>query len=292
MSFVTPFRFVLAVLAVGLVCANVAQAQQQQQQGRRPGGFGGGGGFQSNPSQDKLQLLVNEAVQKELELADDQKSDLKKVAEDAQSKGRELFTGLQGFRDLSESEREKKMAEINAKRDAIGKDVLKKVEAVLLPHQAERLQEIYVQVRGFSLLTDDAEIAKQLSITDEQKEKLREIRTAAFAALGGGQGGQRPQGGQGNARPQGGAQGGGFDPERLAAMRKDRDEKSMAVLTGTQKEQYAKMKGEPFAEAANIRIGGFGGGGGPGGGQGGRPGQGGQGGNQQRTRPGGNNNNN
>lgn len=258
MSLVAPFRFLLAVMAVGLLCVSAAQAQQQQ--GRRPGGFGGA---RSSPGQTKLELLLNESVQKELELADDQKSDLKKIGETAAAKGRDLFRGGgQNFREMSEAERTKFFAEMNTKREAIVKEVTTKVADVLLPHQAERLQEIYVQVRGPSVLTDDDDISKKLAVTEEQKEKLQEIRNAAFASLGG-QGGQRPQGGQGNARPQGGP--GGFDPARLAAMRKEREEKSMTVLTATQKEQYTKMKGEPFAEAANIRVG-FGGGfGGPGG---------------------------
>lgn len=247
MSLVAPSRIMLAAAAVGLLYVGAVQAQQQQ--GRRQGGFRG---FQSNPGQTKLEILQNESVQKELELADDQKADLKKISENSEAKRRALFTGGggQNFRDLSDAERQKRFAEFNTKREAITKEAVAKMGDVLLPHQAERLQEVYVQVRGPSVLTDDDEISKKLAVTEEQKEKLQEIRREAFSSL-------RPQGGdQGNARPQGGQ--GGFDPARMAAMRKEREEKSMAVLNATQKEQYTKMKGAPFAEAGNIRVG-FGG---------------------------------
>jgi hypothetical protein len=240
----------------------------QQQQGRR-GGFGGFGGFTQPPAQEKLRILTNEAVQKELELAADQKADITKLSEEAQTKGREAFAGIdfQGLRDLSREERDKRMAPVRQKQEALSKDIAKKIEAVLLPHQAERLQEIYVQVRGVDVLISDADIAKQLAITEQQKGQLETVRDEYFRQFQGGQG--------------------GFDPQRLAAQRKEREDKSLAVLTAAQKEQFAKMKGEAFAEAANLRFGGRGQGGGQG-----RPGQGGQGGQQQRTRPGGNNPNN
>jgi hypothetical protein len=266
MSLVTPVRFLVAVAVVGLLVT----AASAQQPGRGRGGFGGfGGGFGgTSPSQEKLRILANEAVQKELELAADQKTDIAKLAEEARTKGREAFAGIdfQGLRDLSQEERDKRLAPSRQKLDALAKDISKKIDAVLLPHQAERLQEIYVQVRGIDALTDE-DIAKQLGLDEKQKEQLTTIRDENRR--------QMFQGGQG-----------GFDRERFAALRKEREDKSLAVLTAPQKEKFAKMKGEAFAEVESLRFGGGRGQGGQGG-QGGRPGQGGQGG-QQRVRPGGN----
>jgi len=265
-------RWMLALAAVGVLCVSSAYAQGRPQgQGGR--GFGGGFGQQS-PGQEKLGYLANEKVQKELELADDQKTDLKKIAEEAAAKTREMFTGAggQNFRDLSQEERDKRMAEMRTKGEALGKDMLKKVEGVLLPHQADRLQEIWVQVKGTAVLVDP-DISKQLAINDTTKEKITEIRDAARREMfqGGGQGGQ-----------------GGFDREKITKMGQERDAKIMAVLTADQKAKYEKMKGEPFDGAADLRFGG--GGGRPG--QPGQGGQGGQGGQQQRRRPGGNGNGN
>jgi hypothetical protein len=269
MSLVTAFRLAIAMVAIGL-CVSSIQAQQPGGRFQGRGGPPGGG-----PGQERLQLLTNEAVQKDLELADDQKADLKKIAEDAQAQARALFGNFQGFRDLSEAEQEKRRAEMREKGEAMGKEVLKKVQAVLLPHQMDRLQEIFIQVRGTDALSD-AEIAKQLAITEEQKGKLEAVRDEIRQKMF--------QGGQGGQQDREAAM------ARFAALRKEREEKSLAVLTSTQKEQFEKMKGEKFdIEAAGLRQGfGFGGfGGRPGGG---RPGQGNQG-NQPRTRPGGNNNN-
>jgi hypothetical protein len=268
MSFVTPSRLLIAVAVIGLSLGTVLA----QQPVRRPGGFGGG--FTQPPSQEKLSYLANAAVQKELELADDQKTDIAKISEEARTKGREVFAGIdfQSLRDLSQEERDKRMAPARQKGEALAKDIAKKVEAVLLPHQTERLQEIYVQVRGVDVLTNDADIAKTLAITEQQKEKLTAIREETRSSFG--------QRGQANTEAERAAA-----RERFAAQRKEREEKSLAVLTNAQKEQFAKMKGEPFAQAAELRTMGFGFGGGQG-----RPGgQGGQGGQPQRTRPGGNN---
>jgi Spy/CpxP family protein refolding chaperone len=270
MSFVTPYRLAIATAVISLSLG----AALAQQPGRRPGGFGGFGGFTQSPGQEKLAYLANEAVQKELELADDQKADLRKVGEEAQAKGREFFTGFQGFRDLSEAEQEKRRTELRQKQEALGKDVSKKVAAILLPHQGDRLQEIWVQVRGTSVLSDP-DIAKELGLTDKQKEQLTAVGDAIRERMR--SGGQ--QGGQQNFA------------ERFAAIRKERDEKSLAVLTAEQKEKFEKMKGEPFAAVDALRQTGFGGGRPGQGGQGRPGGQGGQGG-QQRTRPGGNNPNN
>jgi hypothetical protein len=255
----------LALAAVGLLSSSaLAQGRPGQ------GGRGPGGGFQQSPGQEKLTYLANEAVQKELELADDQKADLKKLAEEAATKGRELFSGFGDFRSLSQEERDKRMAEVQQKREALGKDLLKKVEGVLLPHQMDRLQEIWVQVRGTSVLTD-ADIAKQLGLNKTQTDKITEIRDASRREM---------------FQPGGGGGGQGFDRERFTKMAEERDTKILAVLTPDQKTNYEKMKGEAFAEAASLRFGG-----GQGRGRPGQPGQGGQG-QQQRRRPGGDGNNN
>jgi len=273
MSLVSPMRWMLALVAVGVLCVSSAQAQGRPQGGR--GNFGGGFGQQS-PGQEKLGYLANEAVQKELELADDQKADLKKIAEEAATKARDLVPqgGFQGFRDLSQEERDKRMAEVRTKGEALGKDMLKKVEGVLLPHQMDRLQEIWVQVKGTAVLLD-ADTGKQLAITETQKEKITEIRDAARREMGqgGGGGNNNDEAARTAAR------------ERFTKIGQERDTKVVAVLTADQKAKYEKMKGEAFEGAASLRFGGFGQGGGA---RPGQPGQGGQGqGEQQRRRPGG-----
>ncbi len=260
MSLVTPARLLIAVAVIGLAVGPVVA--QQPGQGR--GGFGG---FTESPGQQKLRYLGNEAVQKELELANDQKADVKKLSDEAEARRREGAGNRGDFQNLSQEEREKRFAELRQRAETQGKETLKKIEAVLLPHQMDRLQQIYVQVRGVDVLSD-ADVAKELALNDKQKEQLTAIRDDIRQKMF--------QGGQG-----------GFDRERFAALTKERDDKSLAVLTAEQKAKYEKMKGEAFAEAASLRFGG--GRGGAGGRPGGEGGQGGQGGQPQRRRPGGDN---
>lgn len=270
-----PRRVVLAVAIVALLSTALC-AQQQGQRGRFQGGRGFGGGFNPVPGMDKIGLLTNEAVQKELELADDQKADLRKIGEDARTQSQNLFSGFnfREFQNLSEEERAKRREESNKKREALGKELVQKIEAVLLPHQMERLNEISIQVRGTRALRDD-DVAQALGLKPDQKEKLEAIPQEVFA--------RNREGGQDGNR------------ERFAEAGKEIEEKSLAVLTAEQKEKFEKMKGKPFdVEAAGLRRGGFGfgfgGQGGPGGRGQGAPGGRGQGrpGGQPRTR--GNNN--
>lgn len=195
--------------AVVVMAASPALAQQQRQGGGR--GFGGVG---------VMLLLGQESVQKELKLSDEQ---VKKIQE-LGTKQREAF---QGLRDLSQEERRTKMQELTKAND-------KAIGEILKPDQLKRARQIALQRQGAAAVLNE-EVAKTLNITDDQKQKIREIQTKSREEL----------------------QGVGFDEDgrkKREEVRKQTNEKAMAVLTAEQKAKLKEMQGEPFT--GEIRFGG------------------------------------
>jgi len=354
-------RFVMTtVVAVALACLAAPLLAQQpgggqggqggQRGGRGGGGFGGFGGggggfgFGGGGGTSRLTLLNVEAVQKELELVDEQLTAINKVREelrpmrgrggdgqpggrgrggDGQPGGRgrrgggdnpptnpprnppgaslsspaEWYFvqqeaqppqrrggggaggagggGFGGFQ-LTEEQR----AEFEKQRLERLKQEKDKLAEILLPHQMKRLNEIYYQQLGASVV-DDPDVVAELKITDDQKKKFTTVRTENQEAMRTAmqeifQGGNR------------GAGGGGFqmtDEQRakMTEARKKNDDKIFAVLTEEQRKKLDELKGKAFAmpEGALRGRGGFGGGGAPGGAPGGR----GRGGNNPNPNP-------
>ena len=159
-----PIVVVLAALAVAVFALPV-MAQPRVIERPVMGGYG-----------DPTMLLRMPQIQEELELADEQKAKLKEIGDEAGKQMREQWSGL---RDLSPDERQAKYAELREKMAERSKETRKKVEAILLPHQKKRLQQIGIQLRmrwqGVSGIVDDSEIAKQLGLTAAQKEQLKKI---------------------------------------------------------------------------------------------------------------------
>ena len=141
--------FAVAALAVIALCASPAFAQQPGGRGGRGGrgGFGGGFGGGGFGGGGVTALLQDEAVRTELDLVDEQISKLTEIS----SKLREdLQAANQGFdfgalRDLSEDERNARFAEIREKNEKVVAESQKEIDAVLLPHQRERLKQLQVQ---------------------------------------------------------------------------------------------------------------------------------------------------
>jgi Spy/CpxP family protein refolding chaperone len=210
-----PSTYLLLSLALVLAMSSFASAQR--------GGFGGGrdGGSLSG-------LLRSDEVLKEIEVTDEQKTELTKVLEESRGQRPE---GGRNFRDLSEEERTKLFAEMReaaAKRNA---ELKEKLGKVLLEPQMKRLNELSIQRRGVSALSD-AEVATALKLTDMQKEtlastiakngeKMREL----FQGAGENRDGLR---------------------EKIDALRKESDEAVLGVLSDEQKKQFEEMKGEAF----------------------------------------------
>lgn len=230
-------------LAGALVLAGTAFGQPPGKPGgRRPMGFGFGPGMMGGPGANWLMLLRVEKVQKELELVDDQKAKLREIGEQAMARMRELFPRQEPGQELSREERQARSAEMAKRMAAANRETNKAIEEVLLPHQVERLKQISLQIRGAQAL-DDPEVARELGITDEQKQKFAQIREEAMnkgrELFGAGQ--------AGNMR------------ERFQRLRQETEEQILAVLTADQKEKFEKMKGPKFEIDPSDLMGGFGG---------------------------------
>jgi hypothetical protein len=213
-----------------------------------------------------MALLQNEKVQKEIDLLADQKKDLDRLADEASDRRR---GGPEfNFREASQEEREKYFREAAERREAATKETVKKVEEILLPPQVSRLKEISLQVRGTRALSDP-QVVKELGITQEQQDQLAKVGEEA------------------RERGRGLYEGINFressEQEREAirakgeALRKESNEKTLAVLNAGQREKLEKLKGKPVSfdiaevQRGMFNFGGRGGPGAPGGGQG-RPG--------------------
>ncbi len=203
-------------------------------------------------------LLASEQVQKELEIVDEQKEKLQKLGEEVRKEMQERF---RGSGDLSPEERraqwqerrakwekmseEERRAEIDKMRkewETRTEEIIKKVEGILLPHQMDRLKQIQLQVQGGSV-TSNPKVAEELKITEEQKEKLRKIRDELQEKMRGfGEKFRGLRDLESEAREAKIKE----IREEITKLRKEAEEKALAVLTGEQRAKLEKMIGKKF----------------------------------------------
>jgi Spy/CpxP family protein refolding chaperone len=212
--------------------------------------FGGPGGGRAN-----FNLLNNDKVQKELAITAKQKEAISKAFEDQRN----------GFSDLPDGEdRFTKMQELF-------KTLQDKITALLDDKQKARLKEIQLQMQGPSGLANK-ETADALKLSEDQVEQIKQINDKTQSDIG-------------DTRQAAGQVDFAEVQKEMDRLRKDGDDKLLAVLTAEQKAAFEKMQGAKFELPTGGPFGGgfgrFGGGfGGPGGGGpgGGGPGGGGPGG--------------
>jgi ABC-type phosphate/phosphonate transport system substrate-binding protein len=233
-------RIMVAVAAAIVFAAGSASAQQ-----RGRGGFGFGGGNAAN----LVTLAGTEAVQKDLGLSGDSASKLTALRDDYRAASQKEYQAadinFQGFQNLSNEERQKvqqKMAAVNTK---LSDEFNPKVKALLSADQVKRLEQIQLQVNlrfqgPAALATGD--LASQLNLTGEQKEKLMSL------------------GQEYGAKQRELFSGGNVDQEAMAKLRQERTDKTMAVLTAEQKEKLKSLEGSSFdVSQVNLGFGGRGG---------------------------------
>lgn len=181
---------------------------------------GGGRRLGSGRVLSAVMLLRQEAVQAELDLSAEQKEKIAALGERLRNAGGNL-------REMSQEERQQWMAEMQ-ERMAKADDY---VREFLSEDQVRRLQQIRVQALGLNAASDPA-VAKELGITDEQREKMqnlvRELR-------------------------EGGAAGG------REALREKMEQAVGGILTAEQKEKLEQLRGERF-DVSSLQLWGQGGG--------------------------------
>ncbi len=115
-------------------------------------------------------LLTNAQVQKDLELDQDQITELRKIQDNYQKQIRDEIKKAQ----KNKSYNSKKWNEISQR---LTKERKSAIGAVLLPHQSKRLKQIAAQMelknRGDLNALIGSNLASELGIDDEQKERLK-----------------------------------------------------------------------------------------------------------------------
>jgi Spy/CpxP family protein refolding chaperone len=222
-------RLVAAALVLAL--ALPAYAQRQGRGGR--GGFGFGGP-QMGPG-----LLLNKSVQDELKLSDDQKKQLTEIQTQQREAMQKAFQGGGG-------DREKMREAIQAAQQETNKKVGKVVDT-LTSDQKKRFHQIQVQVGGLAAFSN-AELMKDLNLTDKQKEEIKgiaddvqkDVREILMDAQG--------------------------DRERMQAARQkiqkvqqEATAKALKVLNSDQQAKYKEMTGAKFTFVPDPFGGGRGG---------------------------------
>jgi hypothetical protein len=227
-------RLQVGLLAVGLLLVSaVAEAQERGGRGRGGFGFGGGGSL--------LMIVSNDAVQSELKLDDAKKAEVAKVAEELREQfrggGRGQGGGGQGRGDFQ------------ARMQEQAKLAQEKLTSILSAEQMTRLKQIQYQVVGVlgaaqnadlaaALSLDDATKSKLAALSDEQREAMRDLREAV---------------------QDGSVQRDAMSTE-MEKVRKELEEKALALLSSEQKAKYTELVGAPFDVSALRGRGGFGGG--------------------------------
>jgi len=269
------------LVAVAAICLPAgAQTGQDGERGARQGrrgqrgGRGGGGGGVSA----MFNYMRNVKVQEELQLSDEQGTQLEALSQEVGDQGGRRGGGQRGAgrgaggggqqggggegangggqrRDFREAARE---------RDA---KIAQGLSDILFGDQLKRLEGITIQAQGPSALLIPS-IQQRLGLSPEQKESLGGVteefgtkRRELFAELGGG----NPRGGRGGGGGGGGGGAFGAGREKMAELTQSQNDALLAVLNESQAAQMEEMKGEPFEGIEGLSRSGRGGRGGRGG---------------------------
>jgi len=228
--------FCLTLLAV-VALFQSASAQAPKQRGPRPMfGFGAMGGFAQPPGAMWGMLLRIEAVQKDLELTDGQKTELKEIADKQMAKMRENMPSKEAFQEfqkLTPEQKEARFAQFRKNAEARAEEFKAQIEKVLMPDQIERLRQIAIQIRGVRAL-EDQEVQSELGLTQEQKDKMKAIRELGMRK---GRELFAPKGEQGRPDMREAFQ-------AMQKLQKELNQQVMDVLTPEQKQRFTEMQGK------------------------------------------------
>lgn len=223
-------RWMNSLAVAAAVVAMTSQLTMAQNEGGRGRGgrFGGMGMFGGGLGG----LIAMKEVQAELKLSEE---DAKKIADKLAEFRPQRGEGGGNFREMSEEERAKLREEGRKRMEELGKKVEETLKANLTEDQMTRLKELRLQREGVASL-DRKEIAEDLKLTSEQKEKIKKLVEENRPRFGGGRRGAGG-GGEGAAPPSREE----FQ-KRAEKLRTD----VLAVLTEEQKSAWEKLKGTEF----------------------------------------------
>lgn len=203
----------VAVFASGALAQSGFGQPRQGESGqapRRPQGFG----RMMDISMAGM-LLQRPDVQRELNLTEQQRNQIRQMQENQR-------TAMQELRNLPPQERRQKMQELREKNDPT---------KVLNETQKKRLREIELQALGASALMQ-SEVADELKLTQEQRSKLQGIITQSMQQM--------------REQFRGGGFGQGQGAQNFQQMREQMEKQMLEVLTPAQRQQWQQMQGKPF----------------------------------------------
>jgi Spy/CpxP family protein refolding chaperone len=196
----------------------VAGSSAQGQPGHRGGP--GGPGRPEFRAFDRLQdLLRSEDVQKELEVTQEQLAEIEKIDESR----RELLIKIwEDFgRAMSPEDRRQKFLENREKVNQFDEQADAKIADILRPAQLKRLKQIQFQAslrRGVSNALTRGPLGEALDVTEDQKQKLQEVRAEVDREL----------------------------REKIEQLRREAQDKILGVLSPEQRDRFKELTGEPF----------------------------------------------
>ncbi|MFN3689387.1 MAG: hypothetical protein ACK4UU_00505 [Fimbriimonadales bacterium] len=207
----------VSVVAVALVSGAFAQSGFGQPRQGAPGqGPQRGQGFGRMMGAGMAGMLLQRPdVQRELNLTEQQKNQIRQMQENQR-------TAMQELRTLPPEQRRQKMQELREKNDPT---------SVLNETQKKRLREIELQAMGaFALLQPD--VADQLKLTQEQRSKLQGIVMQSMQQV--------------REQFQSGGFGQGQGAQQMQQLREQMEKQMLEVLTPAQRQQWQQMQGKPF----------------------------------------------
>jgi hypothetical protein len=209
---------VVSVLAASLVYSACAQGvfgggqprQGQGGQAQRGQGFGRMMGMGMASA-----LLERPDVQRELNLTEQQKTQIRQMQE-------AMRAAWQEMRNLPPQERRQKMEELRQKNDPT---------KVLNETQKKRLRELELQAMGPTAFLQP-EVADELKLTQEQRSRLQGIVMQQMQQL--------------REQFQSGGFGQGQGAQNFQQIREQMEKQMLEVLTPAQREKWQQMQGKPF----------------------------------------------
>ena len=109
----------------------------------------------------------------------------------------------------------------------------KEMNGILSADQSKRLNEIVLQQTGSMTALGRDEVAKEVGLSDDQQAKIKEIRETFVTEMRG----QFQAGGGGNPQEA---------VKKVETLRKESNDKVLAILKDDQKKAWEKLVGEPF----------------------------------------------
>jgi hypothetical protein len=172
-------------------------------------------------------LVFRDKVQEDLKLSDGQKKKLEKRLQDT------VLDAMQFFEKLGDKKPEEREKELQPYREKAQENLTAFLQGLLQEEQSKRLRQVMLQREGLFAL-GNAEIMKELEITDKQRQQFFEV----------------VQGMQKKVAPLlKEAQNGGNPQEiwpKIRKIRKEQEERIESLLSVAQKKQWKKMLGKPL----------------------------------------------